>query len=202
MNTARSHSEPGDDGERPTILLHVCCAPCATAAIERLQPDYNVVLLWYNPNITDAEEHQKRLDEFLRYADRVGVDFVVGPYDVGEWWQAVQGLEEEPEGGARCAVCFRMRLETVARAAQAAGIPLFTTTLTISPHKSFTQVQEAAQAAARDTGTRFLPIDFKKQGGFERSSQLAAEHGLYRQDYCGCEFSKRERDARRSRRTR
>ena len=190
----------GNGRERQTVLLHVCCAPCATAAIERLQLDYDVVLFWYNPNITDADEYQKRLDEFLRYADRIGLHFVVAPYDVDEWWRAVQGLEGEPEGGRRCAVCFRLRLDTVARAAQAAGIPLFTTTLTISPHKSFAQVREAGNEAASAHRARFLPVDFKKQGGFERSAQLADDHGLYRQDYCGCEFSKRERDARQRRR--
>lgn len=196
-----------DEGQRPSdcrgrqqVLLHVCCAPCATAAVERLQQDHDVVLFWHNPNIADAEEHQQRLDEFVRYANRVGLDFVVGPHDIDEWRQAVRGLEEEPEGGRRCAICFRVRLATVARAAQAAGIPLFTTTLTISPHKSLAQVCEAGDEAASAHGSRFLPVDFKKKGGFERSAQLAEEHGLYRQDYCGCEFSKRERDARRRRR--
>ncbi len=160
------------------------------------------MLFWYNPNITDAEEHQRRADEFRRHAADVGLESVVGPYDVSKWREVIRGLEAEPEGGRRCSACFRLRMAAAAQAAHAAGITLFTTTLTTSPHKSFTQVQEAAEAAAGEAGTRFLPVDFKKKGGFERSAELAAAHGLYRQDYCGCEFSKRERDARRSRRPR
>lgn len=160
------------------------------------------MLFWYNPNITDAEEHERRADEFRRYAEELGLESVVGPYDVSAWWESIAGLEAEPEGGRRCSKCFSLRMAAAARAAHVARMSLFATTLTNSPHKSLAQVQEAGDAAAREAGVRFLPVDFKKRGGFERSSQLAAAHGLYRQDYCGCEFSKRERDARRSRRTR
>lgn len=183
---------------RPTVLLHVCCAPCATACIERLQTDHEVVLFWYNPNLTDPVEHEKRLQEARRLAESLGLRLIAPPHDPGSWRAAVRGLESEPEGGRRCDVCFRLRLEAAAQAASEEGICAFTSTLSISPHKSFEQIKSAGESAARETGEEFLALDFKKQSGFQRSTELAAEHGLYRQDYCGCEFSKREAEQRRA----
>ena len=184
--------------DRPRILLHLCCAPCATACIERLQAEgYEVVPLWYNPNITDPVEHERRLREAQRYAEKLGLELIAPPYTPEAWEALVRGMEEEPEGGRRCEVCFRVRLEAAARAARELGIGRFTTTLTVSPHKSFERVRVAAEAAAAREGAEYVPYDFKKQAGFQRSTELAAEHGLYRQDYCGCEFSKREREQRR-----
>jgi hypothetical protein len=192
----------GDVRKRPRLLLHVCCAPCATAVIERLQLDYDLVLLWYNPNITDPAEHEKRLQEARRYAEGLGLPLSAPPQAPEAWQAAVCGLEAEPEGGLRCDVCFGLRLRAAAKAARELGIARFTTTLSISPHKSFEKIRAAGKAAGDETGEEFLALDFKKQAGFQRSTQLAAEHDLYRQDYCGCEYSKREAEARRTRSTR
>jgi predicted adenine nucleotide alpha hydrolase (AANH) superfamily ATPase len=156
-----------------------------------------VVLFWYNPNITDADEYERRLAEVRRYADLAGVELVEGPRDTEAWEAATAGLEEEPEGGRRCDICFGLRLEAAAAEARRQGLGHLTTTLTVSPHKSFAKVVEAAQVAG--CGGAFLAIDFKKQGGTERSLQLSREYGLYRQDYCGCEPSRRAREHRRRR---
>jgi epoxyqueuosine reductase len=188
------------EGARKGVLLHVCCAPCSTASIVRLQADYEVVLFWCNPNITDAEEHEKRLQGARLYAERLGLRLVEAPYEPAGWQEAIRGLEDEPEGGRRCDVCFRLRLAAAAEAARVEGIAHFTTTLSISPHKSFEKIAAAGDAVPRQSGVAFLPIDFKKRAGFQRSTELAEEHGLYRQDYCGCEFSRRERDGRPRRR--
>ena len=185
------------DAPKPRLLLHVCCAPCSTACLERLQADYEVVLFWYNPNITDPDEHQRRLAEARRYAGIAGVRLIEGPHDTAAWEAAAGGLMEEPEGGRRCEACFRLRLQAAARLAQEQGIELLTTTLTISPHKPLVKVLAAAEAALEGSPVTYLPIDFKKQGGFDRSGQLSRQHNLYRQDFCGCEPSRRERDRRR-----
>ena len=184
---------------KPRLLLHVCCGPCSTACIERLQTEYDVLLYWYNPNITDPDEYRKRLVEARRYTGIVGVTLIEGPHDAPAWEAAAQGLMDEPEGGRRCDACFRLRMRAAAQVAREQGIELLTTTLTISPHKPLAKVQAAAGEALEGSPVTYLPIDFKKQGGFERSRQLSREHSLYRQDFCGCEPSRRERDRRRRR---
>jgi len=173
------------------LLLHVCCGPCSTEVIERLALEYEPTLLFFNPNIDPPEEYERRLGEARRYAEERGLEFVKGEHDHGEWLDAVNGLEEEPEGGKRCAACFELRLTAAARKAKEFGIGLFTTTLTISPHKSANMVNEAGVRAARDAGVKFLEADFKKKDGFKKSLDLSKEAGMYRQDYCGCEFSRR-----------
>ena len=187
------------DGPKPRLLLHVCCGPCSTACIERLRAEYEVLLYWFNPNITDPDECRKRLAEARRYARIVGVTLIEGPHDTEAWSAAARGLMEEPEGGRRCDACFRLRLRAAAQVAREQGIELLTTTLTISPHKALATVQAAAEEALVGTGVSYLPIDFKKHGGFERSRQISREHNLYRQDFCGCEPSRRERERRRRR---
>jgi predicted adenine nucleotide alpha hydrolase (AANH) superfamily ATPase len=190
----------GDPGApKPRLLLHVCCGPCSTTSIERLQAEYDVLLYWYNPNIADVEEYRRRLAEARRYAGIVGVTLIEGPHDTGAWEAAAQGLMDEPEGGRRCDACFRLRLGAAARVAQEQGIELLTTTLTISPHKPLAKAQAAAEHALAGTAVTYVPIDFRKQGGFERSRELSREHNLYRQDFCGCEPSRREREKRRHR---
>jgi predicted adenine nucleotide alpha hydrolase (AANH) superfamily ATPase len=184
---------------KPRLLLHVCCAPCSTACLERVQADYEVVLFWYNPNITDPDEYQRRLAEARRYAGIAGVGLIEGPHDTAAWETATQGSMEEPEGGRRCDACFRLRLQVAGEVAREQGIELLTTTLTISPHKPLAKVQAAGEQALEGMTVTYLPIDFKKQGGFERSGQLSREHGLYRQDFCGCEPSRRERERERRR---
>jgi predicted adenine nucleotide alpha hydrolase (AANH) superfamily ATPase len=187
------------NAQRPKLLLHVCCAPCSTACIERLQADYELVLFWYNPNITDTAEHERRLAEARRYAHVAGIELVEGTHDTGRWDKAAEGLLDEPEGGKRCDACFRLRLRVAAEAARERGIPFLTTTLTISPHKPLAKVAAAAALALEGLPVEFLPFDFKKQAGFERSRQLSHEHHLYRQNFCGCEPSRRERALRRRR---
>jgi len=187
--------------ERTRILLHSCCGPCSTACIERLADSYDVTLFYSNSNITDRDEYEKRKENQLIVvremngrlpADRRPIDFVEGAYRPEEFLRRTEGLESEPEGGLRCPVCFRMRLEDAAKTALLLGIPVFTTTLPVSPHKNFAQISAIGAEVAEQYGVRFLPFDFKKKDGFKRSIELSKEFGLYRQDYCGCVFSKRK----------
>ena len=190
--------------EKKRILLHSCCGPCSTAVVERLAIDYNITLFYYNPNITDEKEYELRLAEEKRFLgelfERTGVrvELIEGPYDPQRWLEAVKGLEGEPEGGARCGVCFRLRLEKAAEKAAELGIELFDSTLSVSPHKSYARLKEAGEAASRKCGVGFLAGDYKKKDGYRRSIELSREYGLYRQDWCGCGFSKAESEARRA----
>ena len=184
---------------KPELLLHSCCGPCSTAVIERLMPDYKITVFYFNPCITDREEYEKRkaiqiafIDAFNRETPCVGkVKFIEGDYKPEVYFERVKGLEGEPEGGKRCEVCFRQRLEETARMAKSLEMDCFTTTLTISPHKDYEIISGIGKELEEELGVEFLDIDFKKKAGFQRSIQLAKKHGLYRQDYCGCEFSKR-----------
>ncbi len=185
--------------EKTRILLHSCCGPCSTACIERLAASYDVTLFFSNSNITDRGEYEKRRETQLRVVsafnemlppDRHPIDFFEGEYRPEEFLARVKGLEEEPEGGARCPVCFRMRLEDAAAMAAVLGIPYFTTTLPVSPHKSFALISAIGEEVAKQFGVAFLPFDFKKKDGFKRSVELSKELGLYRQDFCGCDFSR------------
>ena len=183
------------------LLLHSCCGPCITACIERLFPDYEITVFYYNPCITDTEEYMKRRESQIRFIEAMNrqheapedrIRFADGDRDTEEYFRRVRGLEQEPEGGARCTVCFRQRLEESARYAKEHGFPLFTTTLTVSPHKDYPLISGIGKDIARETeGVEFLDIDFKKKAGFQRSVALSKEYGLYRQNFCGCEFSRR-----------
>jgi hypothetical protein len=181
----------GPDGAegRPRLLLHVCCGPCSTEVIERLAAENDLVLFFFNPNIFPREEHDRRLAEAERHALAHGHRFVRGEWDHAGWLAAVTGLEGEPEGKKRCAACFAHRLEAAAGKARDEGAASFTTTLTISPHKNAAAVNAAGEAAGRNAGVHFLAADFKKKDGFLKSCRLAKEAGMYRQDYCGCEYS-------------
>ncbi|MGQ9582825.1 MAG: epoxyqueuosine reductase QueH [Thermoplasmatota archaeon] len=197
-----------------SLLLHVCCGPCSTEVIERLRGGHELTLLFYNPNIFPREEHDRRLAEAEKYAASKGLPLVRGEWDHGEWLEAVRGMEAEPEGGRRCERCFETRLRAAARVARLLGAELFTTTLTVSPHKRATLVNAVGERVAREEALRsaqdgsgrglaraaepaFLSADFKKGDGFLRSCRLASEAGMHRQDYCGCEFSLRAREERR-----
>ncbi|MFW5866717.1 MAG: epoxyqueuosine reductase QueH [Armatimonadota bacterium] len=175
-----------DAGESPRVAVHVCCGPCASAVIERLADRWKIDAVWHNPNIHPIEEHERRLESMRIVAERTGTPLVVLEYDVEQWWELCAGLEDEPEGGARCEVCFRMRLEMTARWAVAEGVDAITTTLTISPHKDAERIHEIGAEVAARHGLRFLAMDFKKGGGFQRSVELSREWDLYRQKYCGC----------------
>lgn len=184
------------DGPKPRLLLHACCAPCSTAVLERLAQRLDITLFFYNPNIDTQAEFSRRAEELGRLASRSGLsgEPVILPYTPEAFYQAVKGLEEEAEGGARCEACFKLRLREAAAYAARNGFDYYTTTLTISPMKNAALLNVLGQAIGLEEGIAFLTSDFKKRGGYLRSTLLSKEYGLYRQDYCGCVFS---RDARR-----
>jgi len=169
------------------ILLHCCCAPCSSSSIERLLEDeYSITLFYSNSNIFPQDEFDKRLVHLEKLARIYGLDLVVDNYDHEAWKKAVAGLENEPEKGRRCAVCFRFNLMRAEAKAEELGIDEFTTTLTVSPHKTSQMIFDAASGMQR-----YVPYNFKKKDGFKRSLELSAKYGLYRQEYCGCEYSLR-----------
>ncbi len=177
------------------LLLHSCCAPCSSHCLSELSPQIGVTVLYYNPNLDCAGEYEKRKREQLRFLRETGLaDFLDCDYAPEDYLAAVRGLEEEKEGGARCAVCFRLRLERTAREAKARGFDYFATTLTVSPLKNAKLINTIGFAVAEEVGVKYLPSDFKKRGGYLHSVRLSEEYGLYRQDYCGCAFSKAERE--------
>ena len=176
-----------------TVALHVCCGPCASACVPRLkEAGREVAMLFANSNIDTAEEFERRRAEAERLAAHDRVAFAALPYDHADWLDKVaRGCEDEPEKGARCARCFRYNLAKAAEWARERGFDAFTTSLTVSPHKPSAMVFEAGREAAEGGGPAFLPEDFKKREGFKLSVARAKELGLYRQSYCGCEFSRR-----------
>ena len=178
---------------RMNVLLHVCCGPCASACVPRLKDgSHRVVMFFANSNIDTEAEFEKRLAEAKKLAEHDGVELVALPYDHEEWLREVAaGYEQEPEKGARCARCFRYNLGKAAEYAKKHGYDAFTTSLTVSPHKISPMVFAAGDEAASAAGGMFLHEDFKKREGFKISVRRAAELGLYRQPYCGCEFSRR-----------
>ena len=177
------------------LLLHSCCAPCSSHCLSELSPQIGVTVLYYNPNLDCAGEYEKRKREQLRFLRETGLaDFLDCDYAPEDYLAAVRGLEEEKEGGARCAVCFRLRLERTAREAKARGFDYFATTLTVSPLKNAKLINTIGFAVAEEVGVKYLPSDFKKRGGYLHSVRLSEKYGLYRQDYCGCAFSKAERE--------
>ena len=182
------------------ILLHSCCGPCSTACIERLLPDYKVTVFYYNPNITDREEYEKRKANQLKFIEAFNqevpeedkVVFIEGEYLPEDFFDVAKGLEDCPEGGERCTECFKLRLDRTAGAALAMGFPIFGTTLTVSPHKNYQLISAIGTQLAEVYDLEFLDMDFKKKAGFQRSIELSKKYELYRQNYCGCEFSKWE----------
>ncbi|MDR0817247.1 MAG: epoxyqueuosine reductase QueH [Clostridiales Family XIII bacterium] len=183
---------------RKSILVHSCCGPCSTSVCERLAPDYDVTLFFYNPNITDREEYMRRLEAqrifVAGYNMRPETDYpvtlAIGSYEPQAFYEAARGYEDEPEGGARCIKCFKLRIGEAAAYASLHGFNVFTTTLSVSPHKDFTEISKIGGTAAIRGGLTFLAEDFKKKDGYRRSVEMSKAYGLYRQQYCGCEFSK------------
>ena len=179
---------------RPRLLLHSCCGPCSSYVLEYLTRYFEVFLSYYNPNIQPREEYELRLENQLCVLGRIpGVTLVPCGYDGGAYDEAVRGLEDEPEGGARCTECFKLRLDFAAREAKRLGCDYFATTLTVSPHKDAQRINAIGEALAGKYGVKWLPGDFKKRDGYKRRIELSREFGLYRQDYCGCLYSKTER---------
>ena len=181
------------NGRRPPLLLHSCCGPCSSAVIERLRDHFSVTVLYYNPNIEPEEEYMHRRAEQERFLSLAGngIGWLPCEYDHDAFAAFAPAMAEEPEGGKRCLACFALRLNATANLALSHGFEYFTTTLSVSPHKNADNVNRAGEEAARRTGVKYLYADFKKKNGYQRSLQLSAEYGLYRQNYCGCLFSKR-----------
>lgn len=179
-------------GKKPKLLLHCCCAPCASACIEYLAPHFELTAYYYNPNITRAEEYAKRRDELKRLCGIYGVEVKDGGYDGELFLSRTRGLENEPERGRRCRICFFLRLGTTAREAAAGGYDYFATTLTLSPLKDAVVINSVGDEMAEIFGVKYLRSDFKKKDGYKRSLELSREYGLYRQNYCGCVYSERK----------
>lgn len=178
------------------LLLHACCAPCSPYVIRKLQEEYQVTVFFYNPNIHGEAEYRLRLEEIQRLCRQWGVELVEGPYEPERFFKRVGRLATSGEGGERCLECFQLRLEVTSRTAEQIGADLIATTLSVSPHKKAAQVN-AAGAAATENSERvvFLEADFKKKEGYRISGELSKEFGFYRQNYCGCTFSRMEREA-------
>ena len=184
-------------GRTPRLLLHSCCAPCSSYVLEYLSEYFSVTVFYYNPNIFPAEEYEKRVKEqealILRLPAKHRISFLEGPYEQERFYEMAKGLELEPEGGERCFRCYHLRLLEAAQMARAGGFDYFTTTLSISPLKDAGKLNEIGEKLAREYGVAYLNSDFKKRDGYKRSIELSREYGLYRQDYCGCVYSLRER---------
>ena len=187
---------------RPKLLIHSCCAPCSSYVIEYLRQYFNITILYYNPNITQEEEYRQRLEEqgrligiFNRQDEGLGaVNFMEGSYEPEVFFHAIKGLEKMKEGGERCHKCFELRLDYTAKKAKELCFDYFTTTLTISPMKNADLLNEIGNKMAKEYGVSFLPSDFKKKNGYKRSVELSSMNELYRQDYCGCVYSKLQRE--------
>ena len=180
----------------PTLLLHACCAPCSSYCIEYLSQFFHVTVFYYNPNITAPAEYTKRVEEekrFIReFPAKYPVSLIEGTYEPQRFEEMAKGLEDAPEGGARCMKCYRLRLEETAKLAKEQGFDYFTTTLSISPLKKAAALNAIGQALEKQYGVPYLYSDFKKKNGYRRSVELSYEYDLYRQNYCGCRFSVRD----------
>ena len=180
--------------KKPSLLLHACCAPCSSYVLEYLSRHFEITVYFYNPNISPEEEYRYREQELKRLIDEMGlssqIQTIVEYYNPKEFEEIASGLENEPEGGSRCARCYRLRLRKTASVAAARGFDFYTTTLSISPYKNAEWLNEIGEEEAERAGVRYLFSDFKKKNGYKRSCELSALYHLYRQDYCGCIYSK------------
>ena len=201
------------EGRYPRLLLHACCAPCSSYCLEYLRQFFDITVFFYNPNIMNEPEYRKRVEEEKRLINEYNrqvdtgdfegmnsdkgarrIEIIEGDYIVKDYLDAVKGLESCPEGGDRCTKCFKLRLEESAKIAKEKGFEFFTTTLTISPLKDADRLNRIGQEMGEKYGVEFLPSDFKKKEGYKRSIELSHKFDLYRQDFCGCEFSRLERE--------
>ena len=182
------------ENRTPTLLLHACCAPCSSYVLEYLSRYFQITVLYYNPNISPRAEYDTRAEELKRLIDEMEfihpVKLLVGEYEPEKFYSMAKGMEELPEGGERCFRCYEQRLRYTAGLAKEQGFDYFTTTLSISPLKNAAKLNEIGAKLAGEFGVEYLLSDFKKKNGYKRSVELSGEHGLYRQDYCGCVFSK------------
>ena len=196
-----------EGGQPPRLFLHSCCAPCSSYCLEYLRKYFRITVFYYNPNISMEPEYRKRVEEQKRliaaYNAQLeenkeltgyGIDIVEGDYEPQEFYAIAKGLEQCPEGGERCFLCYELRLQKTAELAKEQGFDYFATTLTISPLKNAQKLNEIGERLAVGYGINWIVSDFKKKNGYKRSIELSAEYGLYRQDYCGCIYSKQERE--------
>ncbi len=183
---------------RKKLLLHCCCAPCSSYTLEYLHPYFDITLFFYNPNITEKEEYEKRKKELLRFVNEYpfpnAIHTMEAPYDPQEFLEMAKGKEMLLEGGSRCYSCYELRLKKAAMAAKEIGADYYCTTLSISPYKNAAKLMEIGERLGNEYGVTYLPSDFKKKDGYKKSIQLSAQYNLYRQNYCGCVFSKRQRE--------
>jgi predicted adenine nucleotide alpha hydrolase (AANH) superfamily ATPase len=184
----------------PTLFLHSCCAPCSSYVLEYLSNYFKITVFYYNPNIYPDEEYLKRVREqrefIQRFPAKNPISFLEGEFDKERFYQMTGGMEEEPEGGKRCFCCYKLRLQEAAECARRLQMEYFTTTLSISPLKNAGKLNEIGLQLEREYGVKYLLSDFKKKDGYKRSIELSKEYGMYRQDYCGCIFSMRDRKKR------
>lgn len=222
MNAARNYQKEldriiekiGAAGEcAPTLFLHSCCAPCSSYVLEYLRKYFRITVFYFNPNITEEAEYRKRVAEQKRLiaaynkeltekvsADCYSIEVVEGDYEPARFFEMAKGMEDCPEGGERCFACYALRLSETARRAQEGRYDYFTTTLSISPLKNAVKLNEIGERLATELGVAWLPSDFKKKDGYKRSIELSKEYDLYRQDYCGCEYSLAERERQKQKR--
>lgn len=183
----------------PTLIIHSCCAPCSSYVLEYLSQYFKITVLYYNPNIFPREEYEYRISEQERLIKTMNfvndVKFIGSDYTPEDFFNAVKGCEKEPEGGKRCELCFKVRLRYTAALAKKMNFEYFTTTLSISPLKNAQVLNDLGVSIGREYGVEYLQSDFKKRNGYKRSVELSKEYGLYRQDYCGCVYSKAERES-------
>lgn len=184
--------------EGSSLLLHACCAPCSSAVLERLASHFKISILYYNPNITEEKEYQKRLDELRKFISKLNfkyqINIIDSRYEPKEFFKIAKGLEKEKEQGKRCYKCYELRLEETAKVAKEKNFDFFATTLTLSPYKKTSRLNEIGENLSKKYQANYLYSDFKKKNGYKRSIELSKEYNLYRQDYCGCIYSKLERE--------
>ena len=189
------HKQIDSIEEGTRLLLHACCAPCSSAVLEKLANHFEITIYFYNPNISDEIEYKKRLKELKRFIDeyhtKFEVNIIEGKYEPDLFLNMSKGMEDLPEKGKRCYYCYEMRMKETARIAEKYEFPYFTTTLSLSPHKNANWINEIGKNLEKDFSSTFLYSDFKKEEGYKRSIELSREFDLYRQDYCGCIYSKR-----------
>ena len=202
LDTVLENVRQGGTEQVPTLFLHSCCAPCSSYCLEYLAPYFAITVFYYNPNISASEEYQHRVREQKRLIELYNqekkghpIKVIEGDWRPADFYEAVKGYEACPEGGERCFRCYELRLRETALQAKKRGMDYFGTTLTISPLKNAEKLNEIGEELGKEYGVPWLPCDFKKKNGYKRSIELSAQYGLYRQNFCGCVFSKNQREA-------
>ncbi len=178
------------NGEKKSILLHSCCGPCSSSVIERLKDYFDITVIYYNPNIEPNEEYEKRKKVQIGLLNELGIPFMDSPYDNDYFHELTKGLDSEPEGGARCHVCYGFRLKYTAKVAKENNYDYFCTTLTVSPYKNSDIINKIGKSIGDEYNIKYLLSDFKKREGYKRSIELSNKYQLYRQNYCGCLYAK------------